>query len=170
MAPLISMTRNAQTYEVKCRTCRTPFKVALFESHEQNLFVADKKDWYCDACKKAYFSRQTAERAGRQQDSGFPDLNGTEKMISWAVKIREEMMQKVDYLQKSLKFTSDAEKEISAKAFEMFIDEWRRFTDAKWWIDHRTMNVRDISQRIKELSADMKEAPSPQKGAPGQPD
>ena len=146
------MTSNAQTYEVKCRTCRTPFKVALFDSHEKNLFVADKKDWYCDTCKKSYFNQQTAELTGQQQDKGFPALTGTEKMVSWAVKIRGEMLQKIDYLRKNLKFTSDAEKELSAKAFELFIDEWRQITDAKWWIDRRTMNVRDISQRIADLT------------------
>jgi hypothetical protein len=155
------MTQNTPTYEVKCRTCRALFKVALFDSHEKNLFVVDKKDWYCDACKKAYFNRQTTELTGRQQDKGFPALTGPEKMVSWAVKIRGEMLQKVDYLQKSLKFESDAEKEISSKAFEMFFDEWRQFTDAKWWIDRRTMNVRDISQRIKDLSAAIKEARTP---------
>ena len=150
------MNQNTHTYEVKCRTCRTPFKVALFDSHEKNLFIADKKDWYCDACKKSYFSRQTTELTGRQQGKGFPALTGTEKTISWAVKIRGEMLQKVDYFQNSLKFASDAEREISAKAFEMFIDEWRQVADAKWWIDRRTMNVRDISQRIADLSAEIK--------------
>lgn len=155
------MTQNTQTYEVKCRTCRTPFKVALFDSHEKNLFVADKKDWYCDICKKAYFNRKTAELTGQQQDKGFPELTGTDKTISWAVKIRGELLQKVDYLQKSLKFASDAEKELSAKAFEMFFDEWRQSTDAKWWIDRRTMNVRDISQRIADLSAAIKKGPDP---------
>jgi hypothetical protein len=151
-------TQNTQTYEVKCRTCRTLFKVALFDSHEKNLFVVDKKDWYCDACKKAYFSRQTTELSGKQQEIGFPALTGTEKMVSWAVKIRGEMMQKVDYLKKSLKFANDAEAKISEKAFSMFMDEWRQATDAKWWIDRRTMNVRDISLRIKELSTAVQEA------------
>lgn len=162
------MIQNTQTYEVKCRTCRTPFKVALYDSHEKNLFVVDKKDWYCDAYKKAYFSRQTAALTGSQQDKGFPALTGTEKMISWAVKIRGEMWQKVEYFQKSLKFRNDAEKEISAKAFAMFIDEWRKITDAKWWIDHRTMNVRDISQRISDLSAAIMTSPESVESVSGQ--
>lgn len=150
------MTQNTQTYEVKCRTCRTPFKVALFESHEKNLFVADKKDWYCDACKKAYFQKQTAEITGAQQEQGFPPLAGTGKMVSWAVKIRAEMMQKLDYFRKSLTFTDDAEKVIAAKAVERLLDEWRQVTDAKWWIDRRTMNVRDMSQKIQALATDLR--------------
>lgn len=162
------MTQDDNRYEVKCRSCRTTFTVTLYDSHEKNLFVVDKKDWYCDACKKAYFERQTMERTGSQQKKGLPPLSGTAKMVSWAVKIREEMLQKLDYLAKSLTFDSDVEKQISATAFERFVDEWRQVTDAKWWIDRRTMNVRDMSQKIADLSAAIRTEAGAAAGASGQ--
>ncbi|MBW1893909.1 MAG: hypothetical protein JRI91_09475 [Deltaproteobacteria bacterium] len=145
------MTEDIYSYDVKCRTCRTKFKVQLFESHEKNLFLVDKKYWYCEKCKKEYFKKQTAELVEEHQAIGFADLEGSQKMVSWAVKIRGEMISKVDYLKKSLKFENDGAKALSDKAFEMFLREWQEKTDAKWWVDHRRMNVRDISKRVEEI-------------------
>jgi hypothetical protein len=151
-----SMSDGINTYEVKCKTCRVKFKVQLFDSHDRNLFVADKKDWYCDNCKKAYFSAQTLTLLNEQMTKGFHDLTGTEKMVSWGVKIRGELLNKVDYLKKSLRFRTDDEKQRSDNAFELLFSEWREMTDAKWWIDHRSMTVRDISKRAAELGDSLK--------------
>jgi hypothetical protein len=145
------MKSETFTYEVKCRSCRNKFKVRLFDSHEKNLFVVDKKDWYCETCKKKYFAEQAELRTKAQASNGFPQIVGTEKMVSWAVKIREDLLKKVDYLQKSLTFGDEAEKQASEKGFARLLEEWRKDTDAKWWVDHRSMTVRDISKRIAEL-------------------
>ena len=146
------MVDDFASYNVRCRTCRTIFKVQLFESHEKNLFLVDKKDWYCPKCKKEYFKNQTENLTKAHQAIGFPELSGTPKMISWAVKIRAELINKVDYLKKSLRHANDLEKERSDKAFDMFFKEWQKEKTAKWWIDNRKMTVRDISKRIQELT------------------
>ncbi len=143
-------------YDVRCRTCRTKFKVQLFESHQKNLFLVDNKDWYCDKCKKEYFRKQAETLSAANQAMGFPELTGTQKMISWAEKIRTELINKVDYLRNSLKFENDDEKNLSAEAFEGFFKEWHEKKEAKWWIDSRKMTVRDISIRIGEISESIK--------------
>lgn len=145
------MSVENYSYDVTCRTCRKKFTVQLFDSHEKNLFLVDKKHWYCDTCKTAYFQQQTAERVKDQQAIGFPALDGSEKMISWAVKIRAELMNKLDYLKKSLTFESDDDRAISDKAFAMLMDDWRKKTDAKWWIDNRNMNIRDMSNQLSKI-------------------
>ena len=150
------MTEDIYTYEVKCRTCRTKFKVQLFESHEKNLFLVDKKEWYCEKCKKEYFGKQTAKLVKEHQSIGFPELEGTWKMVSWGEKIRGELINKADYLRKSLKFENDDQQELFEKAFDMFLKEWQEKTQAKWWIDHRKMTVRDISKRVEEISESIK--------------
>lgn len=150
------MTEDINTYDVRCRTCRTMFKVHLFESHQKNLFLVDKKDWYCEKCKKEYFTKQSKKLSQAHQAIGFPELNGSWKMVSWAEKIRAELIGKVDYLRKSLKFENDDQKERSGKAFDIFFKEWQQKTEAKWWIDHRKMTVRNISQRVAELSESIK--------------
>ena len=146
------MPEDIYSYDVRCRTCHTLFKVQLFESHGKNLFLVDKKDWYCEKCKKEYFSKQTEKLTRAQQAIGFPELKGSQKMVSWAVKIRADLMNKADYLKKSLKFENDDERELSEKAFERFFEEWHEKTDAKWWIDRRKMSVQAISKRVEEIS------------------
>lgn len=153
-----NMTDDIYTYEVKCRTCRTKFKVQLFDTHEKNLFVVDKKEWYCDKCKKEYFRKQTNELAEAHKSKGFQELKGSEKMISWAEKIRAELINKVNYLKDSLTFKTDDEKKLSEAAFEKFLTQWQEQTEAKWWIDNRKMTVRDISNRIAEISEEIKQA------------
>lgn len=150
------MTDDINTYEVSCRTCRAKFKVQLFDSHEKNLFVADKKDWYCDKCKKQYFKEQTQALSDAHKSIGFPELQGTAKMISWAEKIRAELINKVNYLKDSLTFADEAEKKVSDAAFEEFLNRWKARTDAKWWIDNRKITVRDISGRIARISEEIK--------------
>jgi len=145
------MAEETYNYDVTCKTCRTKFQVQLFESHEKNLFLVDKKYWFCEKCKKNYFKKQTAKLVEEHQAIGLPEIDGTQKMISWAVKIRGELLNKVDYFKKSLTFENDDEKILSDKAFDLFLKEWQDKTEAKWWIDNRKMNIRDISKRIEEI-------------------
>lgn len=149
------MTDDEFTYVVKCHTCYTKFKVQLFESHEKNLFLVDKRDWYCDKCKKAYFSKQTETLSKAHQDIGFPVLTGTDKMVSWGEKIRAELINKVNYLQQSLSFESEEAKQQSKRAFASFFKEWQKQATAKWWIDNRRMTVMDISKQVKKLGNDL---------------
>ena len=149
------MTDDEFTYVVKCHTCYTKFKVQLFESHEKNLFLVDKRDWYCDKCKKAYFSKQTETLSKAHQDIGFPVLTGTDKMVSWGEKIRAELINKVNYLQQSLSFESEEAKQQSNRAFASFFKEWQKQATAKWWIDNRRMTVMDISKQVKKLCNDL---------------
>jgi hypothetical protein len=116
----------------------------------------DKKDWYCDACKNEYFEQQTAKLTKSHAKIGFSALEGTPKRISWAEKIRAELIHKVDFLKESLKFSEDKEKETSDMAFNLFLLEWQKHTDAKWWIDNRRTTVRDISDKIKEITETIK--------------
>ncbi|MBL0712237.1 MAG: hypothetical protein JJV98_00935 [Desulfosarcina sp.] len=147
------MPEDTFNYDVRCKTCRRTFKVQLFESHSKNLFLVDKKDWYCDPCKKDYARQQTARLTRSHQDQGFPELTGSAKMVTWAEKIRAELINKVNYLQQSLRHDNEAVQKRSARAFEGFIQEWQVQTTAQWWIDHRRMTVRDISTRVAEIAA-----------------
>jgi uncharacterized protein (DUF2461 family) len=145
------MNHKDYNYSVRCHSCHTRFTVQLFDNHAKNLFLVDNKDWYCDKCKQEYSRKMTEKRSRAHQKIGFTPLAGTPKMISWGEKIREELLNKANYLKKSLSFTSDSDKKLSDIAFEVFLSEWQAETEAKWWIEHRKMTVRDISKRIGEL-------------------
>jgi hypothetical protein len=150
------MTKETYDYTVKCGTCRKPFVVQMFDSHEKNLFMVDNRKWFCEACKKEYFKKQAADLTEEHKSLGFPALSGTQKQISWAVKIRSELINKVDYLRQSLTFNSEEDKSLSDQAFEMFLREWQEIKDAKWWIDNRQTTVRDVSRRVAEISGTLK--------------
>jgi hypothetical protein len=115
----------------------------------------DKKDWYCDACKTAYFEKQASKLAKSHAKIGFPVLIGTPKRVSWAEKIRADLINKVNFLKQSLVFNDDKEQERSDLTFNLFLQEWQEKTDAKWWIDNRNMTVRDISDSIKKIAASL---------------
>ncbi|MBC2705521.1 hypothetical protein [Desulfobacula sp.] len=146
------MTKEICDYEVRCKTCYKKFTTQLFESHEKNLWLVDKKDWYCETCKIEHFEKQTSKLAKSHAKIGFPTLIGTPKRVSWAEKIRADLINKVSFLKKSLVFNDDKEKETSDLAFSLFLQEWQEKTDAKWWIDNRKITVRNISDRIKKLA------------------
>lgn len=147
------MTEETFTYTVKCRTCRAAFQIQLFDSHQKNLFVVDKKDWYCETCKQAFFRTRAAELSTASQAKGFLPLTGTLKMVNWAEKIRSELIGKAEYLRQSLKFDTDAQRQLSDTAFDQFFSQWQAQTAAKWWIDHRKMTVRDMSKKLEEIKA-----------------
>jgi len=100
-------------YEVRCKTCYKKFTTQLFESHEKNLWLVDKKDWYCETCKTEPFEKQTSKLAKSHAKIGFPTLIGTPKRVSWAEKIRADLINKVSFLKQSLVFNDDKEKETS---------------------------------------------------------
>ncbi len=139
-------------YEVRCKSCFKKFTVQMFDAPEKALWLADNKDWYCDTCKQEYFDEKTAKLAKAHAELGFPELTGTPKRIAWAEQIRAELINKVNFLNQSLKHEDEDAKEISDKAFELFFKEWHQEVDAKWWIDNKKKNIRDISIRIKEIT------------------
>jgi len=124
----------------------------MFDSHEKCLWLVGNKDWYCDSCKKEYLDKKTATLSKANANLGFPQLSGTPKQIAWAEKIRAELINKANYLNQSLNHEDEDAKSLSDKSFLLFFQEWQKETDAKWWIDNRTTNVRDISIRIKEIT------------------
>lgn len=143
------------TYDVICKECYKKFQVEMFGTESRNIYLANNKDWYCEDCKKKYVKEKTRELTEAQKSTGFPELTGTAKQVSWAVKIRAELVNKVEYLQQSLSFESDQAKEASENAFGLFFKEWQEITTAKWWIDNRKITVRDISTRIAEISKEI---------------
>lgn len=145
------MTEEIYDYTVRCKTCKKKFTVQLFDSHEKNLFVVDKKDWFCEPCKKDYFKAKTDKQTEAQKEIGFPPLSGTAKTASWGTNIRADMINKANYLRDSLTFETDEAKSASDEAFEALFKEWQEITTSKWWIDNRRMNVKDISTRLAEI-------------------
>lgn len=145
------MTETSE-YEVRCKTCFKKFTTQLFDGHEKNLWLVGNKDWYCDSCKSEYFDNQTSQLTKAHKEMGFPELTGSPKRISWAEKIRAELLNKLGFLRERLTFDDEKEKEASDQAFNLLLKAWQEQTEAKWWIDNRRMTVRDISLGLEKFS------------------
>ena len=139
-------------YEVRCKTCYTKFTTQLFEGHEKNLWLVGNKDWYCESCKAEYFDKQTSQLTKAHKEKGFPELTGTPKRVSWAEKIRAELLNKLGFLKERLTFDDEKEKAASDQAFDLLLKAWQEHTDAKWRIENRRMTVRDIALSLEKFS------------------
>jgi hypothetical protein len=147
------MTASIYDYEVRCKTCYKKFTMQLFEDHDKNLWLVGNKDWYCKTCTAEYLDKQTSKLTKAHASMGFPPLKGTPKRISWAEKIRAELLNKVNFLKERLTFDDPKAKKASDRAFNLLLQKWQSQNDAKWWIDNRSMTVRDISESVQKLTA-----------------
>lgn len=85
----------------------------------------------CSECKK----EQTAEEIRQAEAAGLPELEGSEKQIAWATKIRN------GYLPDAKEAMKKSNGHPRAKAwYDWFIGQ----TKASFWIDNRDMSIRAI--------------------------
>lgn len=113
----------------------------------------------CSECWQAELTRQREEEYQKAvqeaQDSGLPELTGTEKQIAWAERVRISLLEKVEeLLDKMLKSENPnlenielARKAIQAK------------TSASWWIDHRDSHPYQMLEDVAAEIIDAKQQP-----------
>jgi hypothetical protein len=119
------MTASIYDYEVRCKTCYKKFTMQLFEDHDKNLWLVGNKDWYCKTCTAEYLDKQTSKLTKAHASMGFPPLKGTPKRISWAEKIRAELLNKVNFLKERLTFDDPKAKKASDRAFNLLYKNGR---------------------------------------------
>lgn len=137
-----------------------------------------KADWMasrkCDACyeaeQKAVRAAQAELAAAASQQAGLPELVGSEKQIPWAETIRKALIDKLipyesrhaEYSARIARMESGAEPlpagktaahMAEAKAELAFVIERcaaiRAERSAKWFIDHRDADIRELMARPK---------------------
>jgi len=102
----------------------------------------------CSECWQAELAKQREEQnreaAEAAKDNGLPALIGTEKQIPWAESIRQQMLADIDtFIYKQIRI----EHRNNPDLFKA-VEKIRAKTEARWWIDHRGM---DMSYEIKHL-------------------
>lgn len=91
----------------------------------------------CPACEHAEIEKRRAEEATvakeKAEEFGLPELEGTPKQVSWALTIRDKILNReLDTLKiKQRRKDEDAEKQ------RQFIDWLCQQNQARFWIDHR---------------------------------
>ncbi|WP_347246159.1 hypothetical protein [Thermogutta sp.] len=120
-------------YEVK-RACGHVEKVELFGPHKDREWRLKK-----EAEKKCLQCRANTAVPG------LPMLEGTPKQVAWANDIRSNILRQVESLRSEIDrlFPDHPETEKVTRAIEGFVAELVTKTSASWWIDNRTMAIRE---------------------------
>lgn len=99
----------------------------------------------CEECKK----EQAAKEIKKAEEAGLPELEGSEKQIAWAAKIRNGFMPK-------------AKEALERNSKAPFAKEWHDWffsqTKASYWIDIRDDTIREIVKNWYENVYTKKEA------------
>jgi len=90
------------------------------------------------------------------KESKMVDLNGSEKQIVWAEKIRVEMIEalKAEIIRATNDFDSDVEKDLIRRDGEQLADiAGQKIDSAKWWIDYRAAHgrLRILARKAKDF-------------------
>lgn len=90
-------------------------------------------------CSECYKKQMQENQESRKTDNKLPDLEGSEKQIAWAEKIRDGVF--LDWKNLGPQKDSRAEK---------FIDWLKSRTEARFWIDNREKSIRELVKEWME--------------------
>lgn len=107
-------------------------------------------------CKKCYIEKEDEKIGELIKD--MIKLEGSEKQINWANKIRVEFLSdKNDMVDRAKQYYRVECKDLSKKLdiLNRAYDNIMKNNSAKWWIDNRAMCVRHLKKEIIKLSSEM---------------
>lgn len=89
-----------------------------------------KADWYrTKLCPDCYKAEQAAKAEETSKEYGLVELDGTEKQVAWAKKIR------ASFIEETLPRIPDGE--LGKTAQECLVASINEMANSKWWIDNR---------------------------------
>lgn len=110
-------------------------------------YIIEKKfrglcpDCYQEVRKK---DQERAKKIARENE--YPDLEGSEKQIEWAISIRQNFMELIG--EQTQRYEETGSNTELGKLLEL--QEWLiGKTSAKWWINHRYRDVRDLEKSYR---------------------
>lgn len=136
------MARYTITYACGC----TVEKQLFGKISERESYIAWAAEHECPECKKAKYN---AECQAKAEENNLPSLTGSEKQITWAVSIRQNILSNLaEWTERSMKLINDGNREqamaslakINATRDNMIANE----TSASWWIDRRFYGFKEM--------------------------
>ena len=107
-------------------------------------------------CPDCYHNKQL--QAAKAQIAGLPDLQGSEKQISWATQIRAEVYAALDKYSKLIEADQNAREQgkiVARKMFADFREAMTAHTDCRFWIDNRgnfgTIDLKNFVLCVQKL-------------------
>jgi DNA-directed RNA polymerase subunit RPC12/RpoP len=128
-------------YYTECAKCGKEVMVELFGKVKDREWKLENVDYYCDECKAEWKKEQAAKAATESQD--LPALQGSEKQVVWALKIR---LERIKYIEENIKQNEECSKVIPGmkvieNKYRKMLETFKTTTSAKWIIEHRTGGV-----------------------------
>lgn len=116
---------------------------------DRYAIYCQKRGDLCDKCKRAEWQIENERAVANSQAIGLPTLDGSEKQVAWASKIRLQMLPEIDAEKEKIEtdiFASAAFLSTSARTeitdgLALIASEMRGETVAGWWIDNRDKNT-----------------------------
>jgi hypothetical protein len=90
--------------------------------------------------------KDNVEAAEAAKDMKLPVLTGSEKQITWAETLRQQLISRIEQ-----EIYVERDKTISMEAIEALESIKNTRTEARWWIDHRHLNGSGWSYEIETL-------------------
>lgn len=143
---LNSQEENKMKYEVEM-SCGHTETIQLFGKCADRERKIEWLERYglCEECKK----EKAAEEMKKAEEAGLPELEGSEKQIAWAAKIRNGFMPKAK---------EALEKSHGHPRAKAWYDWFAGQTDASFWIDIRLDSIGMIIAEWKHENPIKKEA------------
>jgi hypothetical protein len=98
----------------------------------------------CTDCHRAATHR--AHQA-TESDLGLPALTGSEKQVAWATDLRGKYVsQAIEHMRRELRG------DMTPEQTSQFVAIVSRATDAKWWIENRSLGLMDTARALQTLA------------------
>lgn len=127
--------------EVECRECGMKFEVQMYGPHKDREWRVKNLYWLCGECKAKKREAEVKEAAQKSQEMELPELQGSEKQVQWALKIRlqaiKEMEKQIERDKNMADIDLDGDPEKAERLVRLGIQEVLKETRASWWIDRR---------------------------------
>ena len=137
-----------------CEKCGAVFhpRKACYNSRE----AADWEDWaadhitVCGECKAKAEQQKRDEAAALAKEIaeayGYPELQGSEKQISWAMRIREQKADELEDIRARVNRAGAKDPARKERGDEMIaaIERIMAHQEARWWIDIREESADEL--------------------------
>jgi len=170
------------------RTCPACNEATITFTARNRKEVERYADWkiehghVCDACLKRQREAEAAKAAEANAEAGLPALQGTEKQIAWAERIRAEILGIVESLAKATAMLREGDVDAARAAYRQVPALWhpqhldfsdfnvdkdgqaeivlalakliRQVRDAGWWIDNRGLSFTQALREFRQPTLD----------------
>jgi len=137
---------------VNCAECNEEYRVQMYGKIKQREWKVENWNGICDDCKEQLRQQELKDAQAAAQEIDLPALEGSEKQIAWAEKIRIQLVEKFNETAKKAADGGAANLNKAIEAFEKACEN----PSASWWIDYRDWY--DFTRMLQKIHEEAEKA------------